>query len=136
MFRYSNRDKRKAFTIVELVIVIAIIAILAAVLIPTFSKVIMKADESSCLQSAKSKYNELCAIDFSDGSYDGEDNGNSFINSDHKVNLSGYDGCCYYPEENDRRFTYNDGKYTATLKIQFSQNEWSVAKSGSSSSSS
>lgn len=31
------RKQRKAFTVVELVIVIAVIAILAAVLIPTFS---------------------------------------------------------------------------------------------------
>ncbi len=38
---------RKGFTIVELVIVIAVIAILAAVLIPTFSGVIGKANQSS-----------------------------------------------------------------------------------------
>ncbi len=38
---------RKAFTITELVIVIAVIAILAAVLIPTFSAVIEKANMSS-----------------------------------------------------------------------------------------
>ena len=35
---------RKAFTITELVIVIAVIAILAAVLIPTFTAVIEKAN--------------------------------------------------------------------------------------------
>ena len=35
---------KKVFTIVELVIVIAVIAILAAVLIPTFSNVIEKAN--------------------------------------------------------------------------------------------
>ena len=34
------RNSRKGFTIVELVIVIAVIAILAAVLIPTFSSLI------------------------------------------------------------------------------------------------
>ena len=45
---------RKGFTIVELVIVIAVIAILAAVLIPTFSGVIGKANESSALQTARS----------------------------------------------------------------------------------
>jgi len=36
---FQKKD-RKAFTIVELVIVIAVIAILAAVLIPTFSNII------------------------------------------------------------------------------------------------
>ena len=45
-----ENDRRKAFTIVELVIVIAIIAILAAVLIPTFAGILKKADSSSDLQ--------------------------------------------------------------------------------------
>ena len=44
----------KGFTIVELVIVIAVIAILAAVLIPTFSGVVGKANESAALQTAHS----------------------------------------------------------------------------------
>ena len=44
---------KKGFTIVELVIVIAVIAILAAVLIPTFSSVIEKANVSSALTEAK-----------------------------------------------------------------------------------
>ena len=45
---------RKGFTIVELVIVIAVIAILAAVLIPTFSGVVQKANDSAALQTARS----------------------------------------------------------------------------------
>lgn len=44
---------KKGFTIVELVIVIAVIAILAAVLIPTFNSVINKANESSAMQEGK-----------------------------------------------------------------------------------
>ena len=44
-----NKSK-KAFTIVELVIVIAVIAVLAAVLIPTFSNITKKAKESAYLQ--------------------------------------------------------------------------------------
>lgn len=44
---------KKGFTIVELVIVIAVIAILAAVLIPTFSTVIENANRSAALQEAK-----------------------------------------------------------------------------------
>ena len=39
--------RKKGFTIVELVIVVAVIAILAAVLIPTFSNLIKKANLSS-----------------------------------------------------------------------------------------
>ena len=45
---------KKAFTIVELVIVIAVIAILAAVLIPTFASVIKNAEQSTALQACKS----------------------------------------------------------------------------------
>ncbi len=44
---------KKGFTIVELVIVIAVIAILAAVLIPTFSSVIENANKSAAVQEAK-----------------------------------------------------------------------------------
>jgi len=48
----KNMNK-KGFTIVELVIVIAVIAILAAVLIPTFSNVVEKANESKRMQEVK-----------------------------------------------------------------------------------
>ncbi len=49
-----NNKKKNAFTITELVIVIAVIAILAAVLIPTFSNVVEKANESKAMQAARS----------------------------------------------------------------------------------
>ena len=42
-----KNNTKKGFTIVELVIVIAVIAILSAVLIPTFSSVVKKAEESA-----------------------------------------------------------------------------------------
>ena len=48
-----KRNNKKGFTIVELVIVIAVIAILAAVLIPTFSGIIKKANISKDTQLAK-----------------------------------------------------------------------------------
>lgn len=46
----------KGFTIVELVIVIVVIDILAAVLIPTFSGVIEKANKSAAMQAAHNEY--------------------------------------------------------------------------------
>ena len=45
-----KRNNKKGFTIVELTIVIAVIAILAAVLIPTFSSVVDKANQSADVQ--------------------------------------------------------------------------------------
>lgn len=43
----------KGFTVVELVIVIAVVAVLAAVLIPTFSSIIKKANISADMQTAR-----------------------------------------------------------------------------------
>ncbi len=59
---------KKGFTIVELVIVIAVIAILAAVLIPTFSSVIEKANKSSAEQAVTASYQDALAEVMSDGS--------------------------------------------------------------------
>ena len=56
-----KRSTKKGFTIVELVIVIAIIAILAAVLIPTFASLIQKANESNDIQAAKNMNTFLAA---------------------------------------------------------------------------
>lgn len=50
------KKMKKAFTITELVIVIAVIAILAAVLIPTFTTVVDKANESAAMQEARSEF--------------------------------------------------------------------------------
>ena len=52
----------KGFTIVELVIVIAVIGILAAVLIPTFNKIIEKANESKATQEVTNVVKELNLI--------------------------------------------------------------------------
>ena len=51
-----NRTNKKGFTIVELVVVIAVIAILAAVLIPNLSRLVEKANESKAMQEAKAAY--------------------------------------------------------------------------------
>lgn len=48
-----RKSNRKGFTIVELVIVIAVIAILAAVLIPTFASIIKKANMSADQQAVR-----------------------------------------------------------------------------------
>lgn len=56
-----KKSNKKGFTIVELVIVIAVIAILAAVLIPTFSNVVEKANESKDMQQARNAYENYLA---------------------------------------------------------------------------
>lgn len=44
---------KKGFTVVELVIVVAVIAVTAAAVIPTFTSVVRKAKESAAFQQAK-----------------------------------------------------------------------------------
>ena len=58
----KTKSAKRGFTIVELVIVIAVIAILAAVLIPTFTGIVRKARESSD-ESAIRNMNTILAAD-------------------------------------------------------------------------
>ena len=63
-----KRNNKKGFTIVELVIVIAVIAILAGIMIPTFGSVVKNANESARDQEAKSIYTTYTAnIDYASG---------------------------------------------------------------------
>lgn len=62
--------KRKGFTIVELVIVIAVIAVLAAVLIPTFSNVINKANFTSDISAVRNMNTILSVAKVTDGKVD------------------------------------------------------------------
>ena len=57
--KMQTKKAKRGFTITELVIVIAVIAILAAVLIPTFSNVISRANESAAMQEARSEYSNF-----------------------------------------------------------------------------
>ena len=85
---------KKGFTIVELVIVIAVIAILAGVLIPTFAGVIEKAEKSNALQEAKNAYTE------------------DLITADGQVENLGAEGLTF-------KGTYANGKYTYTKEGKF-----------------
>lgn len=62
-----KKANKKGFTIVELVIVIAVIAILAAVLIPTFSNVVEKANQSAALQACENEYKQMAITAASNG---------------------------------------------------------------------
>lgn len=81
------RNMKKAFTITELVIVIAVIAILAAVLIPTFSSVISSARESAAMQECRNALTNYSAEAEKEGV---NTTGMVFVNNEYAyVNLSG-----------------------------------------------
>ena len=61
-----RKNNRKGFTIVELVIVIAVIAILAGVMIPTFSNLVEKANDSARMQLVSKAYREAYALALAD----------------------------------------------------------------------
>lgn len=98
--------KKRGFTIVELVIVIAVIAILAAVLIPTFGNIIDKAKESAAKQEALGAYTEYLI----DSAAEGYDNGYLFYKTESKVVLlqnGGVSGV-YETEEEALRAAFDD----------------------------
>ena len=61
---------KRAFTITELVIVIAVVAILAAVLIPTFANIVNKAEESADTQTVTNINQILSAEEIVNGKPD------------------------------------------------------------------
>lgn len=63
----AKNNSRKGFTIVELVIVIAVVAVLAAVLIPTFVSLVSKANNSADVQMVTNINKYLAAMEVSDG---------------------------------------------------------------------
>lgn len=110
---------KKGFTIVELVIVIAVIAILAAVLIPTFAGVVEKANKSATLQEARNFYTEVYADDIADGVIDGTTNGTTAVAMPNT-------NCVYDHDATGTAaiFTYTARGFVATLV----GDEWSVTE--------
>lgn len=62
----KSQNKKRGFTIIELVIVVTVIAILSAVLIPTFAGVIKRANLSADEQAVRTINLELAAADDED----------------------------------------------------------------------
>ena len=62
-----KRTNKKGFTIVELVIVIAVIAILAAVLIPNISRLVKKANQSADIQACRQMNMQLAVNEITEG---------------------------------------------------------------------
>ena len=114
-----RRNNKKGFTIVELVIVIAVIAILAGVLIPTFAGIVSKANKSAAEQEAANAYKEDLAMlnaqvatDYPDGSKVGD------------YDLKGvFD---YDDSTKSYTYTYETEKYTC--EYSSATNKWTVAE--------
>lgn len=117
-----KRNNKKGFTIVELVIVIAVIAILAGVLIPTFAGIVDKANKSAAQQEASALYKEAYALDLADGVHDGKE-GTKEINKVEDKTVT------YTVTENADKtltisFTYANDKYTSV----FDGTNWTITK--------
>jgi len=66
MLQKLRRNNEKGFTLIELMIVIAIIGILAAIAIPNFLAYRTKGQDSAAISAAKNFYNQAMAY-YSDG---------------------------------------------------------------------
>ena len=89
-------NSKKGFTIVELVIVIAIIAILAAILIPSFAGLIQKGKDAAALADARVIYSEYIAA-------------NDEVDDPVYVKVTQDDTAVYFKVENGQ---LSDKKYT------------------------
>ena len=65
-----KRSANAGFTLLELSIVLAVIAILSAILIPTFTDVIRRAEETAARENCRRFYEQLLLASFEDGQYD------------------------------------------------------------------
>lgn len=112
-----RKNNRKGFTIVELVIVIAVIAILAGVLIPTFAGIVAKANKSAAEQEAANAYKEDLAMLNAQVDKDYE--------KDYEVDGYALKGTFAYDEEEETyTYTYETEKYTCVYSSD--TNKWTV----------
>ncbi len=63
------KKNNKGFTMAELLIVVAIIAVLVAIAIPVFTTQLKKAELATDLANTRAKYAEVVATKMADGSY-------------------------------------------------------------------
>ena len=103
-----RNTNKKGFTVVELVIVIAVIAILAAVLIPTFSGVIASANLSSD-QKAVRDMNTVLSVEFASGEPA------SIKDVVDALDKNGYNVNSLTPLSKDHQFIWNEGTKTIVL---------------------
>ena len=104
-------SKKKGFTIVELVIVIAVVAILAAVLIPTFSNLVKKANVSNDTALVKNLNTALAAdVDGQDTMYDALQAAKEFGYDIAKIQAKANGNKILWDSKNDCFVYLNDGQ--------------------------
>ena len=105
---------RKGFTIVELVIVIAVIAILAAVLIPSFSGIVEKTEKNTALKLAEAAYKEARAQALEDYNKDPVT-----YNLPRAIEVNGLTYVITEDGSGDSIFSYpDDGSFKYQIKIE------------------
>lgn len=99
-----GKNRKKGFTLVELVIVIAVIAILAAVLIPTFANLIQKSKLSSDQVAVNGMNIVLTADEAINGKPDLSDGKNAYITMRNILSENGYAGGALAPVADHHKF--------------------------------
>lgn len=111
----KNRKTKKGFTIVELVIVIAVIGILSAILIPTFVNLTSQAQEAAKKQQVSDAYTAYI-LEATDNKYDelytrtGDSPNYVYTAYDQKVTLTQKTQADIAMKLNSEWFTYNSEK--------------------------
>lgn len=108
-----KKFNKKGFTITELVIVIAVIAILAAVLIPTFSNVISNAKQSAALQTASNAMKDYGAIAAENG--ESIQSGMVFVSDNHAFVYA--NGTLHYIDKLERLSKFDTGLNYSAGKV-------------------
>lgn len=94
----AKRDDQKGFTLMEMLIVVAIIAVLIAIAIPVFTTQLNKAKQAADEANARSIY-ALAAADYMDnGTYDNTYSGTIAANGTYKITVDNV----------DQEFTFSD----------------------------
>lgn len=112
MIRKMRENGKKGFTLAELLIVVAIIAVLVAISIPIFSAQLEKSREATDAANIRSAYAEVSANLLTDDSYD------KSVEVPAKQKKAGWQGTDYY---NDKDNTIGGQNVEASTK------GWTVA---------
>ena len=108
----NKKTNKKGFTIVELVIVIAVIAILAAVLIPTFSSLVKTAQTSSDISLVKNLNTSLTTSEILDGK------NVTFTDALNDVKEDGYNVTKLTPTNSDNDILWHEESNRFVLRIK------------------